>query len=139
MGTEVFSHLNWLAIAAGGVAYFLLGAIWYSFIFKNAWVKASGVNMNDPNAKKGMAQTMLLSLVLMIVASLGIALFMSKIGAASWMSGAKTGLVAGVCFSATGISISYLYEKKPLALHMINAAYNVVGCVIAGIILAVWP
>jgi hypothetical protein len=138
MGTEVFSHLNWLAVLAGGVAYFLLGAIWYSFIFKNAWIKASGVNMNDPNAKKGVAQTMVLSLVLMIVASLGIAILMSKIGAASWMSGAKIGLVAGLCFSATGICISYLYEKRPWALHFINGAYNIVGCVLAGIILAVW-
>jgi hypothetical protein len=138
MGTEIFSNLNWLAILAGGVAYFLLGAIWYSFIFKNAWIKSSGVNVNDPNMKKGMAQTMLSSLVLMIICSLGLALFLAKVGPTSWMSGAKVGLVAGVCFSATGICISYLYEKRPWALHFINAGYNVAGCVIAGIILSVW-
>ncbi len=138
MGTEIFSNLNWLAILAGGVAYFFLGAIWYSFIFKNAWIKSSGVNVNDPNMKKGMVQTMLSSLVLMIICSLGLALFLSKVGPTSWMSGAKVGLVAGVCFSATGICISYLYEKRPWALHFINAGYNVAGCVIAGIILSVW-
>ncbi len=141
MNTDIFSHLNWLAILAAGVAYFLLGAIWYSFIFKNAWIKSSGVNVNDPNMKKGMAQTMLASLILMIVASLGIALFMSKIptGETPWMTGAKVGLLAGVCFSATGICISYLYEKRPWMLHIINSGYNVAGCVIAGIILAIWP
>ena len=139
MGTEIFSHINWLAVLVAGLAYFALGAIWYSFIFKNAWIKSSGVNVNDPNMKKGMAQTMLASLVLMIVASIGVAIFLGKIGATSWMSGAKVGLVAGVCFSATGICISYLYEKRPWMLHFINAAYNVAGCVIAGIILSVWP
>jgi hypothetical protein len=141
MGTEIFSHLNWLAVIVAGLAYFALGAIWYSFVFKNAWIKHSGVNVNDPNMKKGVAQTMLASLVLMIIASLGIALFLSKIpqGETPWMSGAKVGLVAGVCFSATGICISYLYEKRPWMLHFINAAYNVAGCVIAGIILSVWP
>ena len=138
MGTEIFSNINWLAVLVGGVAYFLLGAIWYSFIFKNAWIKSSGVNVNDPNMKKGMAQTMFSSLVLMIICSLGLALFLSKVGPTSWMSGAKVGLVAGVCFSATGICISYLYEKRPWALHFINAGYNVAGCVIAGIILSVW-
>jgi hypothetical protein len=138
MGTEIFSNINWLAVLAGGVAYFFLGAIWYSFIFKNAWIKSSGVNVNDPNMKKGMVQTMLSSLVLMIICSLGLALFLSKVGPTSWMSGAKVGLVAGVCFSATGICISYLYEKRPWALHFINAGYNVAGCVIAGIILSVW-
>ena len=138
MGTEIFSNLPWLHILVAGVAYFALGAVWYSFLFKNAWIKSSGVNVNDPNMKKGMAQTMIASLVLMIVASLGIALFLSKVGGDSWMSGAKVGLVAGVCFSATGICISYLYEKRPWTLHFINAGYNVAGCVIAGIILAIW-
>ena len=140
MNFEVFSNLNWLAILVAGLAYFALGAIWYSVVFKNAWIKHSGVNVNDPNMKKGVAQTMLTSLVLMIIACLGIALFLSKItGAMNWMSGAKVGLVAGVCFSATAISISYLYEKRPWMLHFINAAYNVAGCVLAGIILSLWP
>ena len=138
MGTDVFSNLPWLAILVAGVAYFALGAVWYSFIFKNAWIKASGVNVNDPNMKKGVAQTMLASLVLMIVASLGLAIFLSKTGVDSWMTGAKVGLVAGVCFSATAICISYLYEKRPWMLHFINAGYNVAGCVVAGIILAIW-
>ena len=140
MNTEFFSQVNWLAVIVAGLGYFILGAIWYSFIFKNAWIKSSGVNVNDPNMKKGMAQTMLTSLVLMIIASIGIALFLSKIdGAMNWMSGAKVGLVAGVCFSATAICISYLYEKRPWTLHFINAGYNVAGCVVAGIILSVWP
>lgn len=139
MGTEIFSNLNWLAVIVAGLAYFVLGAIWYSFIFKNAWIKLSGVNVNDPNAKKGVAMIMLSSLILMIICSLGLAIFLYKTGPTSWMSGAKTGLVAGVCFSATGICISYLYEKRPLGLHLINAGYNVAGCVIAGIILSVWP
>ncbi len=138
MGTDAFSHLPWLAILIAGIAYFGLGAIWYSVLFRNAWIKASGVNVNDPNMKKGVAQTMLSSLVLMIVASLGIALFLSKIPGDTWMTGAKVGLVAGICFSATAISISYLYEKRPMALHLINAGYNVAGCVVAGIILAIW-
>jgi hypothetical protein len=61
MGTEVFSNINWLAVLAGGVAYFLLGAIWYSFIFKNAWIRLSGINPNDPNMKSGVAGVMLTS------------------------------------------------------------------------------
>ncbi|MBK5270088.1 MAG: DUF1761 domain-containing protein, partial [Bacteroidia bacterium] len=33
---------------------------------------------------------------------------------------------------------SYLYEKRPLGLHLINGGYNVAGCIVAGIILALW-
>jgi hypothetical protein len=94
--------------------------------------------VNDPNAKKGVGGIMFTSLVLMIICSIGLALLLNKVGPSSWMSGAKVGLIAGICFSATAISISYLYEKKPLGLHLINGGYNVAGCVIAGIILSVW-
>jgi hypothetical protein len=139
MDTTIFSHINWLAVLAGGLGYFVLGALWYSFIFKNAWIKASGVNMNDPNAKSGVAQTMIASLVLMIIASAGLALLITRIGTPGWMSGCKIGLIAGICFSATAISISYLYEKKPTALHLINGFYNIFGCAVAGIIIGLWP
>jgi len=139
MATEIFSHLNWLAILVAGIAYFALGAIWYSFIFKNAWIRLSGVNVNDPNAKKGVAQIMLASLVLMIISSIGLAILLYKIPVVDWTTGLKVGIVVGICFSATAICISYLYEKKPLGLQLINAGYNVAGCIIAGIIISIWP
>lgn len=139
MNTELLSHINWLAVVAAGVAYFAIGAAWYSkALFATAWVKHTGVNMNDPNAKKGVAQTMLFSLVLMIIASAGLAIIMARIDNVVWSTGVKVGLLAGICFSATAICISYLYEKRPLALHFINAGYSIVGTLVAAIIIALW-
>jgi hypothetical protein len=138
MNTDLFSQINWLAVLVAAVAYFLLGAIWYSFLFRDAWIKSSGVNVNDPNAKKGVAGIMIASFITIIVTSIGLAFFISRIGSAGWMSGLKVGLIAGVCFCAAAIWNSYLYEKRPLALHLINSFYNIVGCVIAGIIISIW-
>ena len=139
MNTDLFSDINWLAVLVAALAYFLLGAIWYSFLFKNAWIKASGVNVNDPNAKKGVAGIMVASFITIIVTSIGLALLITRIGSGGWMSGLKIGLIAGICFCAMAICNSYLYEKRPLALQLINSFYNIVGCVLAGIIIAVWP
>lgn len=94
--------------------------------------------MNDPNAKKGVGALFLSSFVLVIITSIGLALLIARIGSGGWMTGLKVGLVAGICFCAAAISNSYLYEKRPLALHLINSLYNIVGCIIAGIIIAVW-
>lgn len=138
MNTDSFSHINWLAVLVAAIAFFALGAVWYSFLFRQAWIKASGVNVNDPNAKKGVGAMFLSSFILIVITTVGLALFTARVGSGGWMTGLKVGLVAGICFCATSISNSYLYEKRPLALHLINSLYNVVGCVIAGIIIAVW-
>lgn len=139
MGTETFSQFNWLAILVATLAFFALGAIWYSFLFKNSWIKLTGVKMGDPNAKKGIAGIMISSFLMTLICAIGLALLLTKANTPlSWMSGAKVGLVAGVCFCATAISNSYLYEKRPLGLHLINGGYNVAGCIVAGIILALW-
>ena len=139
MDTAIFSNINWLAVLVAALAYFFVGAIWYSFLFKHSWIRLTAVNVNDPNAKKGMGAMMFKSFILMIVASIGLALFIMKINNWGWMSGLKIGLVAGVCFCATAISNSYLYEKRPTGLHIINGLYNIVGCAVAGIVIAVWP
>jgi hypothetical protein len=139
MDTALFSNINWLAVLVGSLAYFFLGAIWYSFLFKNAWIRLSGINMEDPNVKTGVALTMLTSFVLMIVASTGLAILIARTGSAGWTTGLKIGLIAGICFSATAISIAYVYEKRPLGLHLINGAYSVFGCALSGIIIAAWP
>ena len=140
MNTGIFSNINWLAVLVAAVAYFLLGAIWYSALFRNAWIKAAGVNVNDPNAKKGMAGLMISSFITIIITTIGLALIISRIGGpGGWMTGCKVGLIAGICFSAATICNAYLYEKRPMALLAINSFYNIFGCVIAGIVISVWP
>lgn len=140
MDTTIFSQLNWLAVLCGALAYFLLGAIWYSALFKNQWIAHTGVNAEDPNAKKGMGAIMFASFVLMFLTAFGIALLQAKMGLiGGWMSGLKLGLATGLLFGATAISISYLYEKRPTGLHFINGAYTVVGNILAAIIICSWP
>ena len=141
MDTAYFSHLNWLAIAAGAVTYFLLGALWYSLLFKNAWIKGSGVKMDGPEAKKGPGMLFLITLVLEFVACFGLAILATKLmlvgGGIS--SGVKLGLTTGVCFSAIAITISYLYQMKPLSLSLIDSGYHIVGQVIAASMICMWP
>lgn len=54
------------------------------------------------------------------------------------MSAIKLGLTTGICFSALTISMTYLYLKKPIGLHLIDGLYHVVGQVVAALILLLW-
>ena len=138
MNTEIFIHINWLAVLIGGLAYFFLGAIWYTFLFGKKWQSYNSAIMNDPNAKKGAAGTMLISVVLMLICSFGLALLAERFGIFGWKGGLKLGILTGFCFAATAVHISYVYEKRPLGLHLINGLYNVLGNIIAAIIICCW-
>jgi hypothetical protein len=138
MSTDFISHLNWLAIAAGALGYFILGAIWYSFIFKNAWIRMTGVKMDDPAAKKGAGGIMVLTLLLEFVTTFGIAVLVYRMGLTGYMSGIKLGLLTGVCFCAIAVFISYLYQMKPTGLSFIDGGYHIVGNIIAAIVVCVW-
>lgn len=138
MNTEIFNSINWLAVLTGGLAYFFLGALWYTGLFGKKWRSYNAALINDPNAKKGAALTMIISLVMMLVCAFGLALIVTRFDLSGWMSGLKIGIITGVCFAATAIHISYVYEKRPLGLHLINGCYNIAGNIIAAIIICCW-
>ena len=137
---ENFDYLNWIAIIVAALAYFALGALWYSkVLFANRWIADLKLDVNDPDAKKGMGMFGG-SLVLMFVQCLAIGILAGRLGisGAGWMSGLKLGAFTGACFCSAQIGINYLYEKKPFSLFLINAGYAVVGNIIAGIIICSW-
>ena len=136
-----FDYLNWPAIAVAALAYFVLGALWYSkILFAKRWIADLKTDVNNPDAKKGLGLMFGGSLLLMFVQCLAIAVIANRLDiiGAGWMSGLKLGAFTGACFSATTVCINYLYEKKPLSLFLINAGYAVAGNIIAAVIICCW-
>ncbi len=140
MNTEVFLDINWIAVIVATLGYFMLGALWYSpVLFAKKWIRYTKIDVNDPEMKKGTAMIMLGSVVLMFVCSVGLAILVNRLDIqGGWISGVKLGLVTGICFAATAVHISFIYEKRPLGLHLIDGGYNITGNVIAAVILAIW-
>lgn len=136
MNSETLHNVHWIGALLGGLAYFMLGALWYSkALFAPKWIEYCKIDVNDPNMKKGVAAIFLSSFVLMIITSIFIAVLAYKMQTDGALNGAKLGLFTGLGFGSTAISISYLYEKRPFGLYLINGGYTVVGSIIAGIII----
>lgn len=140
MNTEFLDYINWVAVFCGAIGYFFLGALWYSkLLFAPLWIKLIKDDVNAAGATKGMAGIMVASFILMFITSLAIAILRSKMELeGGWISGVKLGLLTGTAFGAASISISYLYEKRPFALHLINGVYTILGNVIAAVIICSW-
>ena len=49
MNAAIFSNINWLAVLVATIAYFMLGAVWYSkALFGAKWASPVGIDMNNP-------------------------------------------------------------------------------------------
>ena len=125
---SLFADVNWLAVLVAALAYFALGALWYSkALFANRWLAATKIDAFNPDATKGMAALMFFSFLLMFITCVGLTILRSRLDLGGWMSGLKLGALTGLCFGITAISISYLYEKRPPELHLINGGYTFAG------------
>lgn len=140
MDASIFSHLNWLAIAVAAIAYFILGALWYSkALFAKQWIKSTGIDMSNPDTKKGAGGIMLFTFILEFIVCTGLGILVYRLNlTGNLVSGVKLGLFTGICFSSIAICISYLYQSKPKVLSLIDGGYHVAGNIVAGIILCLW-
>ena len=137
---NLFDYINWIAVFTAAFAYFMIGALWYSkLLFAHKWIAYLKLDVNDPNAKKGMAIMFAGSFVLMLIQCFAIAVLAGRLHLVDngWMSGLKLGAFTGCCFCAAQIGINYLYEKKPFGLFLINGGYALVGNIVAAIIICV--
>ena len=124
---------NWLAVALCAVSSLLLGGIWYSpILFGKAWQRVAG--LSDEQAQSGnMAMIFGLAFLLSLIAAFVFAMFLGT----EMSLGASTaaGFSAGLCWVAASYGISYLFERRPLGLWLINGGYHTVQFTLFGLIL----
>lgn len=139
MNTEIFSQINWLAVLVAALAYFMLGALWYSkALFGTKWADLVGLDMSDPDKKRGMGKMMAGTFLLIIITCIALALLVYRLDLFVLSSALKLGLITGICFASTAVSISFIYESRPTALYFIDCGYHLAGHLITAIILVLW-
>ena len=140
-GVLDYGDMNWLAVFCAGLAYWLLGAIWYSAIFSKMWrsaVEEHGVKVCQPN-QGGMGIKLIVTLVCNLIAALVLARVIHQVGHhMDSLRGLKIGAGVGLGFCATALTMTYVWPSPPRRLWAIDTGYHIVGCTIMGAILAVW-
>jgi hypothetical protein len=126
-------QVNLIAVLLCGVASLGLGGIWYSpVLFAKAWQRGAG--LSDEQAKSGnlviiFGGTFLLSLIAAYVFGVFLGPSMSLARALG------AGFAAGLCWVAASFGINYLFERRPLALWLINGGYHTLQFTLFGAIL----
>jgi hypothetical protein len=127
--------VNWLAVIAAAISMFVIGGVWYSALFQKQWMAANGFSGED--MKRGSPAVIFgAAFVLSLLMAANLAFFVAGVpdlGAVIAYS-----IAAGLGFSAFSLSVVALFERRPLAYHLINGGYLTVAFAVMGLILAVW-
>ena len=131
------ADLNWLAVVVSAVAFYALGAVWYSFLFGKAWAAELGIDLENP-PETNMVKTMGGTFVLELIAAIVVGLLMAEMGGEGVMIGIHTGLLLGLGIASVMMGVNYLFEQRSLKLWLINAAHITIGFAIVGGIQGAW-
>jgi hypothetical protein len=130
---NAFQNLNWLSVAVAALSGFAIGSVWYSpLMFAKRWMKENNFtteSLKDSNFVKIYG----LAFVLFLFASFNLAMFIGNDAGAGF--GALAGFLAGLGWVFTMMGVTYLFEKKSLALLLINAGYSVFALTVMGLII----
>lgn len=135
-----YAEFNWWAILVSALSSIALGFAWFSIPgISRAWLAGVGKTMEQVKAdKKGQQRAYAGTAVGALVLAIGMAILVSHAFSTTWSDGILLGLVAGLCFVATTLGATFLFEGKPLKLYLIDAGFHVVELAIMGVILSVW-
>lgn len=126
-----FTAISWLAVLLGALAFFVVGALWYGLLFSKPWLRAVGINPDEPGGNVPL--TFGGTFVLEVLAAVGLA---AVIGAdASAGTGLWIGAAVGVLLAATTLAVQYAYERRPAILWAINLGHTVVGFAAMGTVI----
>ena len=123
--------MNWLAVVVATLAFFAVGAIWYTALFGKIWQREVGLSEEQLAGGRNMMLVMGTCFVLEFIVCLTVGHmfdFLEPSDRAKMMI--ALGLALGVMMPATGIN--YLYQRKSLKLFAIDAGHFIVGMAAMG-------
>jgi hypothetical protein len=133
---DALTSVNWFSVTLATLAYFVLGALWFTPLFGRSWDRSLGIERK--RGERYPAVYYVVPLVSSMLVSVATAVLVGAIGIEGWADAAVLGLVVGIGYSAavTFTNAVTPTTPHPLAFAAITGSYHVVGTVIAAVIIA---
>ncbi len=125
-------HVNWGGVAAGTVASYLVGFLWYGLLFEKRWQALSGARTSNSSLVMGAG------FIAVLISVFGLDWIIRRTGSLGWISGARVGLATAFFFGLTVAASDFIYGVKPVGLIPIDVGYillwfGVAGSVVGGL------
>jgi hypothetical protein len=137
MDEERAMKTNYAAVFVSALAYWILGAVWYAFLFAKPWMALE--HLSEEQAK---SMNPILPYIITFVLNLLIAFVLAQIciwrNANTAARGAALGIFLWIGFVGPISFTNYMYEMRPMQLFAINEFYSLVGLCLMGLILGAW-
>ena len=122
-------EINWWGVVLAALSAFVVGGLWYSLLFAKPWQRAAGVT--DAALRRGVIPSFVGTFLLSFVMAVALAAFIGPNGAGF---GALAGAIAGIAWVAAAFGVTYLFERRGVALFLINGGYNALSFTAMGAI-----
>lgn len=134
-----FAHLNWLAVGLAALAYYLLGAVWFTPLFGKAWDHSIGHDRST--ATTFGPDYYLVPLLSAVFVSLALGLILVALAPPSFGEALIVGVVIGL---GVGAVVSFNNALTPHTPHpylfgAVTGGYHFVGIIIVTAIIATVP
>jgi hypothetical protein len=127
--------LNIITTLIAGIAFWMLGYIWYGVIFSESWEALQNFTPEQYQyAEANMGPLMGMGFLIALISSGFLGFVLRKIGTDGLFDSLKMALV--LCFGFVVLTLLYapVYALAPMALFYIDASYQVVGFAIMAVI-----
>jgi hypothetical protein len=128
---DAFSAVNWVAVAVAALAYYLLGALWFTPLFGKAWDRSIGYTRSEKN--RFSASYYVVPLVSAVLATVALALVLQLIEPTRLADALGAGVIVAVGV-ALPLSINNAltpHTPHPFLYGVVTGGYHVAG--IAGV------
>jgi hypothetical protein len=123
--------LNWLAIVVATLAFFAVGAAWYTALFGKAWQREIALTDEQLAGGRNMMAVFGLCLLLEFVVVLMLGHLFARIQPSD-QAKMMMAVGFGLAIMSPAIGINYLYQRRSLRLFLIDAGHFVVGMAAVG-------
>lgn len=124
-------QVSLLATLLATVLSFVLGGLWYGPLFARAWMRLIGTTEATLRQGFNPVKTYGITFVLAFLSAYVFGMFLGPTPTIALGVGA--GAAAGIFWVAASLWTNDLFERRPIALTLINGGYHVVKFVLIGL------